>query len=161
MIDSFLTSLGFKNISGDPNLYFKFVDDGLVILLLYVDDIFLTCVAKLISECKRNMASEFEMKDLTIMNYFLCIEVCQRQDEIFLNQGKYAMEILKRFEMLDCKEMTTPMVSNLKLVHDTNSDTVDFNLYRKMVGSLMYLMNMRLDICIVVNTLIQYMEHPS
>jgi hypothetical protein len=70
------------------------------------------------------------------------------------------MEILKRFEMLDCKEMTTPMVSNMKLVHDTNSETVDFTLYRKMVGSLMYLMNMRLDICIVVNTLIQYMEHP-
>jgi hypothetical protein len=68
MIDSFLTSLGFKNISGDPNLYFKFVDDGLVILLLYVDDIFLTCVEKLISECKRNLASEFEMKDLKIMH---------------------------------------------------------------------------------------------
>ena len=53
------------------------------------------------------------------------------------------MEILKRFEMLDCKEMTTPMVSNLKLLQDTTLKTVDVTLYREMVGSLMNLTNTR------------------
>jgi hypothetical protein len=115
-IDSFLTSLGFTKSGADPNLYFKVVDDGLVILLLYVDDLFLTRVEKLISECKRKLAVEFEMKDLGMMHYFLGLEVWQRQDEIFLSQGKYAVEIFKRFEMLDCKEMATTMVSNLKLL---------------------------------------------
>jgi hypothetical protein len=52
-IDNFLTSLGFTKSSADPNLYFKVVDDGPVILLLYVDDLFLTGVENLISECKR------------------------------------------------------------------------------------------------------------
>jgi hypothetical protein len=75
-----------------------------------------------------------------------------------LNQGKYAVEILKRFGMFDCKAMATPMVSNLKLLQDMTSETVDVTLYRKMVGSLMYLMNTRPDICFVVNILSQYME---
>jgi hypothetical protein len=56
------------------------------------------------------------MKDLWMMHYFLGLKVWQRHDEIFLNQGKYAVEILKRFGMLDCKEMATPMVSNMKLL---------------------------------------------
>jgi hypothetical protein len=75
MIDNFLTSLGFTKSSADPNLYFKVVDDGLVIPLLYVDDLFLTCVENLISKCKRKLAAEFDMKDLGMMHYFLGLEV--------------------------------------------------------------------------------------
>jgi hypothetical protein len=63
--------------------------------------------------------------------------------------------------MLDCKAMATPMVLNLKLLQDTTLDTVDVTLYRQMVGSLMNLMNIRLDICFVMNTLSQYMEKPG
>jgi hypothetical protein len=70
------------------------------------------------------------------------------------------VEILKRFEMLDCKAMATPVVSNMKLLQDTNLEIVDVTFYRKMVGSLMYFMNMRPYICFSVNTLSQYMEHP-
>ena len=63
------------------------------------------------------------------------------------------MEILKRFEMLDCKAMVTPMVSNLKLLQDTTSEIVDSTLYRKILVSLMYLRNTRPHICFFVNTL--------
>ena len=49
------------------------------------------------------------MKDLGMMHYFLGMEVSQNVDGISLGQGKYAMDILKRFEMMDCKAMTTPM----------------------------------------------------
>ena len=77
-----------------------------------------------------------------------------------LIQGKYVVEILKRFRMMDCKSMTTLMMMNLKLLGDTTYETVDATLYRKMIGSLMYLMNKRLDICFEVNTLSQYMVEP-
>ena len=70
-----------------------------------------------------------------------------------LSQGKYAIEFLKRLGMMDCKSMTTPMMMNLKLLGDTTSETVDTTLYMKMIGSLMYLMNTRIDICFAVNTL--------
>ena len=42
------------------------------------------------------------------------------------------MEILKRFRMLDCKVMATPMASNLKLLCDDSSESVDSNLYYKV-----------------------------
>jgi hypothetical protein len=59
-----------------------------VILLLYVDDLFLTGEEKLITECKKRLALEFEMKDLGLMDYFLGLEVWQSLERIFLNQGK-------------------------------------------------------------------------
>jgi hypothetical protein len=74
-IDSFLTSLGFTKSKAYSNLYFKVMDDESVILLLYVDDLFLTREEKLITECKKKLASEFEMKDLGLMHYFLGLEV--------------------------------------------------------------------------------------
>jgi hypothetical protein len=62
--------------------------------------------------------------------------------------------------MLECKSMNTPMEMNLKLLVDTSSELVDATLYRHIIGSLMYLMNTRLDICFVVNTLSQYLVEP-
>jgi hypothetical protein len=75
MIDSFLISLGFTKSKVDPNLYFKIVDDGPIILLLYVDDLFLTDEEKLITYCKKHLSTEFEMKDLGSMHYFLGLGV--------------------------------------------------------------------------------------
>jgi hypothetical protein len=159
-IDSFLASLGFTKSKADSNLYFKFMNDEPVILLLYVDDLFLTREEKLITECKKKLTAEFEMKDLGMMHYFLGLEVWQSPEKIFLNQGKYAVEILKRFDMLECKTMNKPMETKLKLLVDTSSKLVDAMLYRQIIGSLMYLTNTRPDICFAVNTLIQYLVEP-
>ena len=91
------------------------------------------------------------MKDLGMMHYFLGLEVSQSSNEIFLNQGKYIVEILKRFGMLDCKAMTTPMTTNLKLLN--TSEVIDATLYRNIISLLMYLTNTRPGISFVVNTL--------
>jgi hypothetical protein len=127
-------------------------------LILHVDDLFLTGDEKLIFGCKRELVSKFEMKDLGL----ICItswdwKVRQRSYEIFLSQGKYTVEILKKFEMMDCKSMTTPMTINLKLLSDKSLDLVDPTMYRQLIGSLMYLVNTRPGICFVVNTLSQHM----
>ena len=61
------------------------------------------------------------MKDLGTMHYFLGMEVWHNADGISLGQGKYMVEILKRFGIMDCKAMTTPMASNLKLLSDASS----------------------------------------
>jgi hypothetical protein len=159
-IDSFLMSLGFTKSKVDPNLYIKIENDGPVILLLYADDLFLTDEEKLIIDYMKKLAAKFEMKDLGPMHYFLGLEVWQSPEDIFLNQGKYAVEILKRFDMMDCRAMSTPMETNLNLLVDTSSEMVDVTLYRQMIGSLMYLTNTIPDICFVVNTLSQYLVDP-
>jgi hypothetical protein len=100
------------------------------------------------------------MKDLGLMHYFLGLEVWQSLERIFLNQGKYGVEILKRFDMLECKSMNTPMEMKLKLLVDTSSELIDATLYRQIIGSLMYLMNTRPDICFFVNTLSQFLVEP-
>ena len=74
-IDHFLMILGSTKSKADSNLYYKFEDEGIMILLLYVDDLFLTGEDKPINECKNNLAAEFEMKYLGMMHYFLGLEV--------------------------------------------------------------------------------------
>ena len=91
------------------------------------------------------------------MHYFIGLEVWQNPREIFLSQRKYAVEILKRFGMMDCKPMTTPMMIYLKLLGDTSSEVVDATLYRQMIGALMYLTNTRPGICFAINTLSHYL----
>jgi hypothetical protein len=161
-IDNYLQSLDFSKSAADPNLYFKVIENHPLILILYVDDLFLTGEEQLIAQCKRELTSEFEMKDIGLMHYFLGLEVWQRSDEIFLSQGKYTVDILRRFGMLDCKPMSTPMVSNLKKLHesDSGSDLVDPSLYRQLIGSLMYLIHTRPDICFDVSALSQFMSEP-
>jgi hypothetical protein len=156
----FLMSLGFKKNVVDPNLYYHIDGNECLILVLYVDDLFLTGSKRLITECKRALTAKFEMKDLGLMHYFLGLEVWQRIDEIFLSQGKYTVEILKKFGMAECKSMPTPMVMDLRKMSDTDSGEVDPHLYRQLIGSLMYLVNTRLDICYAANVLSQFMSQP-
>jgi hypothetical protein len=130
-MDGFLMSLGFNKSVADPNLYYHIVGDKCLILVLYVDDLFLTSSERLIVECKRALTSEFKMKDLGIMHYFLGLEVWQRTDELFPSQGKYTVEILKKFGMTDYKSMPTPMVMDLKKMKDASTDSgkIDPHLY--------------------------------
>ena len=71
------------------------------------------------------------MKNLSMMHYFLGLEVWKKPGEIMLSQGKYVVEILKRFRMMDCKSIYTLMTMNLKLLGDATSETVDATLYKQ------------------------------
>jgi hypothetical protein len=62
--------------------------------------------------------------------------------------------------MLECKSLNTTMETKLKLLVDTSSELIDAMLYKQIIGSLMYLMNTRPDICFAVNTLSQFMVEP-
>eukprot|EP00253_Pinus_taeda_P027161 PITA_27161 len=161
-IDSYLMKLGFTRSEADPNLSFKVEDNNPLILVLYVDDLFLTGAEPLIHKCKRELASEFEMKDLGLMHYFLGLEVWQKPGEIFLSQGKYVVKILERFSMVDCKPVTTPMELDFKKLRGSVAGPVLRNATEccQLIGALMFLVNSRLDICFAVNTLSQHMVEP-
>jgi hypothetical protein len=159
-IDAYLQHLGFEKSEADPNLYYIVVGEDPFIFLLHVDDIFITEEERLIRSCKEILALEFEMTDIELMHYFWGLEVWQEPRHIFPGQGKYVCDILTRFEMEDCRPMTTPMITNWKNFHASKSQLVDSTLYHQLIESLMYLVNTRPDICFVVNTLSQCMVEP-
>jgi hypothetical protein len=128
-IDNYLIRLGFSKSHADPNLYYKVINNALVILLLYVNDLFLTCEESLIIQCKKELDFEFNMKDLGLMHYYLGQEVWQKRGEVFLGQEKYAVKILQKFGMMDCKSMDTPMTTDIIKLRDLDSDPIDSSLY--------------------------------
>ena len=101
----------FQRSEADHNLYFL-TGEVPLILVLYVDDLFLTGDEMLIGDCKSNIAVEFVMKGPGMMHYFLGLEIWKRDGCFFIGQGKYVVEILKKFRMEYCKPVSIPLVSN-------------------------------------------------
>src|ERR1700735_1622418 len=160
MIDNYFTRLGFTKSEADANLYHIVVEGKLLIIILYVDDLILTGDDQLIVSCKGDLAREFKMKDMGLMHYFLGMEVWQKDGEVFVSQGKYANEIFRRFHMEKCKPMQTPLAGNWRKEDATSGEVVDATIYRQFMGSLMYLVNARPDLCFAVNQLSQAMVQP-
>lgn len=69
----------------------------MIILVLYVDDLLITGEEHLINKCKQELTVEFDMKDLGLLHYFFGLEVWQMGNYIFLNQGKYTVDILTKW----------------------------------------------------------------
>ena len=60
----------------------------------------------MMNEFKEDMVKTFEMTDLSMINYFLSIEVKQQKEDIFISQKKYIEALLKKFKMYDCVNLT-------------------------------------------------------
>eukprot|EP00253_Pinus_taeda_P004806 PITA_04806 len=160
-IGSYFIRLGFTKSEADANLYHIMVEGKPLIIVLYVGDLILTGDDQLIKFFKEDLAREFEMKDMVLMHYFLSMEVWQKDGEVFVSQGKYANEILRRFHMEKCKPMQTPLVGNWRKEDATSGEVVAATIYRQLVGSLMYLVNTQPGLCSAVNQLSQAMVEPT
>ncbi|KAM2750693.1 hypothetical protein EV2_029442 [Malus domestica] len=102
---------GFKQSNSDHTLFLKRRMSKLTTLIIYVDDMIVTGDDKEeISRLKDYIATEFEMKDLGGLKYFLGIEVARSKQGIFLSQRKYVLDLLAETRMLDCKLVDTPIV---------------------------------------------------
>ena len=75
------------------------------------------------------------MSDIGRIAYFLGMEFVTTKSGIFLHQKKYATDILKRFNMLDCNSATTPCEPGIKLSTGEDTNLVDSTLYRQLIGS--------------------------
>eukprot|EP00253_Pinus_taeda_P030658 PITA_30658 len=79
---------------------------------------------------------------------------------IFIYQTKYIKEMLKKFQMEDCKPVLTPMITGCKLSLEDSSKDVDQRLYRSMIGSLLYVTTSRLDVMQVVGQVARFQAAP-
>jgi hypothetical protein len=84
------------------------------------------------------MQNEFEMSLHGEPSFFLGLQIHQRNQGIFISQTKYIIEMLKRFRMVDCEPIITPMQTSCKLRKDDDSKYTDQRKYRSMIGSLLY-----------------------
>ena len=101
------------------------------------------------------------MKELGQLKHFLGLEVDRTHEGIFLCQQKYAKDLLKKFGMLECKPISTPMEPNAKMCEHEGKDLKDATMYRQLVGSLLYLTLTRPDISYAVGVMSRYMQNPK
>lgn len=135
---------------------------GIIVLLLYVDDILITGsdvagIRSLINSLSRC----FEMKVTEVLHYILGMEVSRSPDRLVLTQTKYTLDLLQRANMLTAKPISTPVSSGSKLSAFQGDYFADVSLYRSLVGALQYLTITRPDITYAVNQVCQFMYAPT
>ncbi|XP_006582690.1 uncharacterized protein [Glycine max] len=102
-----------------------------------------------------------KMIDLGLMTYFLGIEIKQSQNKVLICQRKYAKEILKKFQMEECKSISTPMNQKEKFNKEDGANKIDEGYYRSLIGCLKYLTAKRPNILFVVSLLSRFMHCAS
>ncbi|GJW35745.1 retrovirus-related pol polyprotein from transposon TNT 1-94 [Tanacetum coccineum] len=123
----------------EPTLFTRKIGKHILLVQIYVDDIiFASTDPKACDIFSNEMSSKFQMSMMGQMSFFLGLQVSQSPGGIFINQSKFALEILKKFGMDSCDPVDTPMVDRLKLDEDPLGIPVDQTRFRSMVGSLMY-----------------------
>ncbi|RVW16642.1 Retrovirus-related Pol polyprotein from transposon RE1 [Vitis vinifera] len=146
----------------DSSLFVKANGGKLAIVLVYVDDLIITGDdVEEICQTKENLSVHFEMKELGQLKHFLGLEVGHTHEGIFLYQQKYAKDFLKKFGMLECKPISTPMEPNAKMCEHEGKDLKDATMYRQLVGSLLYLTLTGPDISYAVGVMSRYMQNPK
>ncbi|KAD3337417.1 hypothetical protein E3N88_32937 [Mikania micrantha] len=161
-MDCTLRSLGYKRCPQEHSVYMKKDGTNLLLVGVYVDDLVVTgSNMSIIVEFKRQMMRQFEMSDLGLLNYYLGIEVQQGDSGIVVKQERYARRILREFGMGECNPAKCPMEPGVKLSKDEDDTQVDATLYKRIVGSLRYLINTRPDLAYSVGIVSRYMENPS
>jgi len=154
--------LGFTKSLSEFTLYLRKVNNELLVVSLYVDDLLVTgSNMKQIDMFKREMKDVFYMTDRGKMTFFLGMEVKQKQNEIFICQQKYAKEILKKFNMEECRPTTTTMNQKERFCKNNGAAKIDEKLYRTFIGCLMYLTATRPDIMNATSILSRYMHCAS
>ena len=92
-----------------------------------------------IQEFKDLLSQQFEMKDLGHLNYFLGLEITYSTDGFHITQAKYASKFLFRAGLIDSKTVDTPVKFNAHLTPSGGKPLSNPSLYRRLVGSLVYL----------------------
>ncbi|GJS11629.1 retrovirus-related pol polyprotein from transposon TNT 1-94 [Tanacetum coccineum] len=111
-LSNFLVSKGFSKGSIDPTLFITKHGEDILLVQIYVDDIsFGSTNPKLSKQFGNLMHSKFDMSMMGVLKFFLGIQIHQSPRGIFINQAKYAQEILKKHGMNLCDSIGTPMAT--------------------------------------------------
>lgn len=161
-LNKFLEDFGLQRINSDPCVYFMEANGIIIILGIYVDDGLLSSNSKdATKEILDYLEEHFEIS-IEEANCFIGLQIERDtiNNTLKIHQRPYLEKILKRYNMEDCKAVSTPMDVNTRLVKSTeeSKDEKDYP-YKEAVGSLIYLMiGSRPDIAYSVGRLSQFMD---
>ena len=156
-----LLNFSFTQSQYDYSLFFHKSPSGIVLILVYVDDLIITRTNNgLITKLQVVLHATFHMKDLGQLTYFLGLQVHHRSNGIFLNQHKYIQDLIALVGLEGITSVDTHMEVNVKYRKDEGDLLADPTLYRHLVGSLIYLTTTRPDISYVVHQVSQFMSSP-
>ncbi|GJU15596.1 retrovirus-related pol polyprotein from transposon TNT 1-94 [Tanacetum coccineum] len=161
-LSKFLLAQGFPKGVVDPTLFIQKTGKYTLHVQIYVDDIiFDSTDPKDCDHFSNEMSSKFQMSMMGQISFFLGLQISQNPRGIFINQSKYANEILKKFDLHKSDPVDTPMVERTKLDEDLSGIPVDQTQYRSMIGSLMYLTASRPDLVFAVCMCARYQSKPT
>ena len=158
-----MKSFGYKQGQADHTLSVKQGKDGRKsILIVYVDDIVITGDdIQEIDSLKRQLQTEFKVKDLGRLKYFLGMEIARSKQGIFISQRKYTLDLLNETGKLGCRPAGTPLERNWKQRITEEDPPVERERYQHLVGKLIYLSLTRPDIAFSVSVVSQFMHSPT
>ena len=157
-----MKSFNYNQCNQDHTLFYKPNNENkIVLVLVYLDDIIVTRndEEELIN-LKERFFEAFDMKYLGILSNFLGMEVSYSEDNIFLSQQRYILNVLTKTRFLDCKPALTPIDPNSEIALNEGDPKIDQGEYQRLVGKLIYLATTRPDIAYIVNLLSQVMHDP-
>ena len=170
-IDAFLKGNGYKCSTADSCLYIKSIkeDNGqvkFVIIALYVDDILIVSNNnEMLNAEKKLLGQKFDMVDQGKLHYILGMSIHRDRaaKTLKIKQSKYLESVLKKFDMENCKPVSTPLEPGRKFVKLQENETpVDVQRYQMAIGCLTYAATAtRPDIAAAVGVLSQFMSNPS
>ena len=109
-LSNFLIENDFKRGQVDTTLFRRTLDKDILVVQIYVDDIiFGSTNASLCKKFSKLMKDEFEMSMMGELKFFFGIQINQSKDGVYVHQTKYTKELLKKFNLENCKEMNTPI----------------------------------------------------
>jgi hypothetical protein len=158
----FAISIGFKQSRSDSSLFVYGHGENMAYLLLYVDDIILSASSTtLLRQLITSLQSEFKLKDMGPVHYFLGIDVRRTAAGFTLSQSAYAQELLERAGMANCNPSPTPADAKAKISSSDGAPLKDAAWYRSMAGALQYLTLTRPDIAYAVQQVCLHMHAPK
>ena len=139
--DTYVRSLGMKRSDIDKCLYIYEKGSAKIFLIVYVDDLIIVGNSEFeLEKIKIALTREFSMTDLGELNFFFGIKIERKEGGMYLSQTAYLKNVLKRFNMENCKPSKTPMEVKPPAKEDSTKCIIGKKPFRELVGCLMYVM---------------------
>lgn len=132
-----------------------------IIVIVYMDNIIVTVSNLLaITQFIERLGTQFQLKDLGNLSYFLGVQACRNSYRLHLRQSKYIFDLLYKIDMARAKTLSSTTVVGKKLSNQDGNLRTDPSQYRMIVGALQYWSIFRPDISYIVNQLCQFLHNP-